>query len=87
MTEKVLSECSLKRLEELDAVTNTSACTYTYTALVRYYQDLRKEFKPSEGRLSVLILGKSVQFINLLENGYLNGENFLRYSIVTYINT
>ena len=81
MTEKVLSECSPKPF--VDAVTYTA----TYNALDAYYQALRKEFKPSEGRLSVLILGKSVQFINLLENGYLNGENFLRYSIVTYINT
>ena len=55
----------------------------TYNALVGFYQALREEFKPSEGRLSVLILGKSIQFINLLENGYLNSENFLRYSIVT----
>ena len=80
MTEKVLSECSPKPF--VDAVTYTA----TYNALDAYYHALRKEFKPSEGRLSVLILGKSVQFINLLENGYLNGENFLRYSIVTYIN-
>ena len=81
MTEKVLSECSQMSL--VDEV----VYKVTYTALVGFYQALREEFKPSEGRLSVLILGKSVQFINLLENGYLNGENFLRYSIVTYINT
>ena len=77
MTEKVLSECSPKPF--VDAVTYTA----TYNALDAYYRALRKEFKPSEGRLSVLILGKSIQFINLLENGYLNSENFLRYSIVT----
>ena len=81
MTEKVLSECSPKPF--VDAVTYTA----TYNALVGFYQALREEFKPSEGRLSVLILGKSIQFINLLENGYLNSENFLRYSIVTYIST
>ena len=77
MTEKVLSECSQMSL--VDEV----VYKVTYNALVGFYQALREEFKPSEGRLSVLILGKSIQFINLLENGYLNSENFLRYSIVT----
>ncbi|PAV21646.1 hypothetical protein PNOK_0160300 [Pyrrhoderma noxium] len=66
MTEKVLSDCSPKPF--VDAVTYTA----TYNALVGFYQALREEFKPSEGRLSVFILGKSIQFINLLENGYLN---------------
>ena len=77
MTEKVLSECSQMSL--VDEV----VYKVTYNALVGFYQALREEFKPSEGRLSVFILGKSIQFINLLENGYLNSENFLRYSIVT----
>ena len=85
MTEKVLSECSLKPLEESDAVTDAITCTYN--ALAAYYYALKMEFKPSGGRLSVLILGKSIQFKNLLKKGDLNGENFLRYSTVKYINT
>ena len=56
-------------------------------ALNESYESFKKTHVPSRGGLPMMILGKSIQFLSLLNAGAQDGENFLKYPIVTYIIT